>query len=77
MNKIKSDINAKGFCEGTKAKENPNKKVKFELSDFNNFYDDIIIIKKFHFNNILDDSNILIKSNDEVKSKLINELGKN
>lgn len=74
MNKPKSDINAKGFCEGTKDKENPNKKVKFDLS---NFYDDIIIIKKFHFNNILDDSNILIESNDEVKSKIIDELGKN
>lgn len=38
-NKIKLDINPRMFFEGIKTKENPYKKeVKFELSDFDNFY---------------------------------------
>ena len=42
----KFDINPRMFFEGIKTKENPYKKeVKFELSDFDNFYSDIYIIK--------------------------------
>ena len=66
-NKIKLDINARIFFEGIKTKENPYKKeVKFELSDFDNFYEDIFKITNNNFKNILSDSNILIETIDKV-----------
>jgi hypothetical protein len=60
--KIKLDINIRMFFEGIKTRENPYKKeVKFELSDFDNFYADIFKIANNNF------ENILIESIDEVK----------
>ena len=59
--KIKLDINIRMFFEGIKTRENPYKKeVKFELSDFDNFYADIFKIANNNF------KNILIESIDEV-----------
>jgi hypothetical protein len=44
--KIKLDINSRIFYEGIKTKENPyTKVVRFELSDFDNFYSNIYTIK--------------------------------
>ena len=66
-NKIKLDINARMFYEGIKTRENPyTKVVKFELSDFDNFYEDIFKITNNNFKNILSDSNILIETIEEV-----------
>ena len=66
-NKIKLDINPRMFFEGIKTKENPYKKeVKFELSDFDNFYSDIYIIKNCKFKNILSDVNVIIETLEEV-----------
>jgi hypothetical protein len=67
MNKIKLDINLRMFFEGIKTRENPyTKEIKFELSDFDNFGEDIFKVTNNDFKNILDDSNILIDTTDEV-----------
>ena len=66
-NKIKLDINARMFFEGIKTKENPYKKeVKFELSDFDNFYSDIYIIKNCKFKNILSDVSVIVETPEEI-----------
>ena len=63
----KLDINLRMFFEGIKTKENPYKKeVKFELSDFDNFYSDIYIIKNCKFKNILSDVNVIVETLEEV-----------
>ena len=65
--KIKLDINARMFFEGIKTRENPYKKeVKFELSNFDNFYSDIYIIKNCKFKNILSDVNVIIETPEEI-----------
>lgn len=65
--KIKSNINVRMFYEGIHTPQNPySKSVTFNKKDFDNFYQDIFIIKNNNFNNILSDSNILIETIDEV-----------
>ena len=66
-NKIKLDINIRMFFEGIKTKENPyTKEVKFELSDFDNFYSNIYTIKNCKFKNILSDINVIIETPKEI-----------
>ena len=65
--KIRLDINSRIFFEGIKTKENPyTKEVKFELSDFDNFYNNIYIIKNSKFKNILSDVNVIIETPEEI-----------
>lgn len=65
--KIKLDINSRMFYEGILTPKNPYAKVvKFNIKDFDDFYDDIYLIKNNNFNNILSDSNILIETIKEV-----------
>lgn len=56
MNKPKFDINTRMFYEGIQTEENPySKEVKFELSDFDNFYKNIFKVTNNSFKNILDE----------------------
>lgn len=65
--KIKLDINTRMFYESIHTPSNPySKVVTFHKDDFKNFYKDLFKITNDDFKNILDDSNILIESIDEV-----------